>query len=349
MVLGIDTALEHINNLEKEIADLVREILDDTALTNARQALEDLEKTAKEFTYVTQKKKLDKLAKDIAKYDQAYTYPYLDEDYYKQDNTGIDTALEHINNLEKETADLVREILDDTALTNARQALEDLEKTAKEFTYVTQKKKLDKLAKDIAKYDKAYTYPYLDEDYYKQDNTGIDTALEHINNLEKEIADLVREILDDTALTNAQQALEDLEKTAKEFTYVSQKKKLDKLGKDIAKYDKAYTYPYLDEDYYKQDNTGKFENRGRGGYRRHYTFSDTSASDSSDGEQPGTSSTHFQLQPQELFLGRSRGEENRQRGRRGEAGEGTEGVSSFKNPTENARPDDNNTQLHQPY
>ncbi|KAJ1190682.1 hypothetical protein NDU88_000004 [Pleurodeles waltl] len=78
MVLGIDTALEHINNLEKEIVDLVREILDNTALTNARQALEDLEKTAEEFTYVTQKKKFDKLARDIAKYDKAYTYPYLD-------------------------------------------------------------------------------------------------------------------------------------------------------------------------------------------------------------------------------------------------------------------------------
>ncbi|KAJ1134857.1 hypothetical protein NDU88_001303 [Pleurodeles waltl] len=117
---------------------------------------------------------------------------------------------------------------------------------------------------------------------------GIDTALEHLNKLEKEIADLVREILDDTALTNTCQALEDLEKTAKEFTYITQKKKLDKLAKDIAKYDKAYTYPYLDEDYYKQDHTGKFVNRGRGGYRRYYTFSDTSASDSSDSEQAGT-------------------------------------------------------------
>ncbi|KAJ1134866.1 hypothetical protein NDU88_001312 [Pleurodeles waltl] len=96
---------------------------------------------------------------------------------------------------------------------------------------------------------------------------GIDTALEHINKLEKEIANLVREILDDTALTNVRQALEDLEKTAKEFAYITQKKKLDKLAKDMAKYDKAYTYPYLDEDYYKQDHTGKFVNRGRGGYR----------------------------------------------------------------------------------
>ncbi|KAJ1194051.1 hypothetical protein NDU88_003346 [Pleurodeles waltl] len=85
MVLGIDTALKHITKLEKEIDDLAKEILEDTALTNARQALEALEKTAKEFKYFTQKKKLDKLAKDIAKYDKTHTYPYLDEDYYKQD------------------------------------------------------------------------------------------------------------------------------------------------------------------------------------------------------------------------------------------------------------------------
>ncbi|KAJ1128634.1 hypothetical protein NDU88_007009 [Pleurodeles waltl] len=98
---------------------------------------------------------------------------------------------------------------------------------------------------------------------------GIDTALEHIAKLEKEIEDLAKEILEDTALTNARQALEALEKTSKEFTFITQKKKLDKLAKDIAKYDKSSTYPYLDEDYYKQDQTGKFVNRGRGGYRRY--------------------------------------------------------------------------------
>ncbi|KAJ1162690.1 hypothetical protein NDU88_003157 [Pleurodeles waltl] len=90
---------------------------------------------------------------------------------------------------------------------------------------------------------------------------GIDTALRHITKLEKEIDDLAKEILEDTALTNAHQALKALEKTSKEFTYIEQKKKLDKLAKDIVKYDKTYTYPYLDEDYYKQDQSGKFVNR----------------------------------------------------------------------------------------
>ncbi|KAJ1141379.1 hypothetical protein NDU88_007712 [Pleurodeles waltl] len=118
---------------------------------------------------------------------------------------------------------------------------------------------------------------------------GIDTALEHITILKKEIQDLAKEILEDTALTNARQALEALEKTAKEFTYITQKKKLNKLAKDIAKYDETYTFPYLDEDYYKQDQSGKFVNRGRGGYRRYLTFSDTSASDSSDSEQQDAS------------------------------------------------------------
>ncbi|KAJ1205862.1 hypothetical protein NDU88_001287 [Pleurodeles waltl] len=118
---------------------------------------------------------------------------------------------------------------------------------------------------------------------------GIDTALENITKLEKEIEGLTKEILDVTTLTNAKEALEALEKTSAEFTYITQQKKLDKLAKDLAKYDNKLTYPDTDEDYYKQDGTGKYVNKGRGGYKKYVTFSDTSVSDSSDSELPGPS------------------------------------------------------------
>ncbi|KAJ1205479.1 hypothetical protein NDU88_000913 [Pleurodeles waltl] len=109
---------------------------------------------------------------------------------------------------------------------------------------------------------------------------GIHTALEHVTKLEKEMEECTKEILDDTALTNAKEALEALEKTSSEFTYITQQKKLDKLAKDLAKYDNKLTYPYIDEDYYKQDDTGKYVNKGRGAYKKYVTFSDTSVSDS---------------------------------------------------------------------
>ncbi|KAJ1112630.1 hypothetical protein NDU88_000891 [Pleurodeles waltl] len=147
---------------------------------------------------------------------------------------------------------------------------------------------------------------------------GLDTALERMNRLE---------ISEDTALTNAKEALEALEKTTAEFTYITQQKKLDKLAKDLVRYDKNITYPYLHKDYYKQDETGKYVNRSRSGYRRYMGFSDTSATDSSDSEAsgPNTDKTqeergHTDHPEPSSFLGRGQSPLTIQRGRRGRGG-----------------------------
>lgn len=42
MVLGIDTMIEYIHKLIKEITDINQEILDDEALTNDKEALDKL-------------------------------------------------------------------------------------------------------------------------------------------------------------------------------------------------------------------------------------------------------------------------------------------------------------------
>ncbi|KAJ1212543.1 hypothetical protein NDU88_000198 [Pleurodeles waltl] len=118
---------------------------------------------------------------------------------------------------------------------------------------------------------------------------GINTALEHITKLEKEIEEVTKETLDDIALTNAKEELEALDEASAEFTYITQQKRLDKLAKDLAKCDKKLTYPFIDEDYSQQDATGKYVNTGLGVYKKYVTFSDTSVSDSSDSELPGPS------------------------------------------------------------
>ncbi|KAJ1155399.1 hypothetical protein NDU88_008129 [Pleurodeles waltl] len=101
---------------------------------------------------------------------------------------------------------------------------------------------------------------------------GVETALEEVQKLMKEIADLRKEISDNKALVNAKEALERLDGTMKDFDTNTQTYKLDKLARDISLYDKKLTYPYLTEEYYKQDARGRFSTRGHGGPRR-YTSS----------------------------------------------------------------------------
>lgn len=118
---------------------------------------------------------------------------------------------------------------------------------------------------------------------------GVETALEEVERLIKEIGELRNEITEDSALTNAKEALERLERTLKEFDIFTQSTKLDKLSKDIKFFDKKITYPYLTEGYYNQESQGRHTTRGRGGYRRYNTFSNSSVSSGSESEQPSTS------------------------------------------------------------
>ncbi|KAJ1082090.1 hypothetical protein NDU88_002260 [Pleurodeles waltl] len=88
MVLGVETALEEVKKLMKEIAELRKEIFENQALANAKEALDRLERTMKDFDVKTQAFKLDKLARDINVYDERVTHPYLGDDYYKQESRG---------------------------------------------------------------------------------------------------------------------------------------------------------------------------------------------------------------------------------------------------------------------
>ncbi|KAJ1202790.1 hypothetical protein NDU88_006586 [Pleurodeles waltl] len=119
---------------------------------------------------------------------------------------------------------------------------------------------------------------------------GVETALEEVQKLTKEIAELKNKILENKTVINAKKALK---RTIKVFDINTQAYKLDKLARDINLYDKKVTYPYLIDDYYKQDSRGRYSTRGRGGSRRYTTFSESSgASDGeSDNEEPSTSMT----------------------------------------------------------
>ncbi|KAJ1175125.1 hypothetical protein NDU88_000416 [Pleurodeles waltl] len=117
---------------------------------------------------------------------------------------------------------------------------------------------------------------------------GVDTALEEVQKLVKEIADLKKEILDNKALGNAREALERLERSMKDFVNNTQTFKLDKFARDISFYDKKVTYPCLSDEYYKQDSRGRFSTRVRGGLRQFTTVSESSGSTGggeSDNEQ----------------------------------------------------------------
>ncbi|KAJ1097665.1 hypothetical protein NDU88_002782 [Pleurodeles waltl] len=107
---------------------------------------------------------------------------------------------------------------------------------------------------------------------------GVETALEEVRKLMKEIADLRKEISENKPLVNAKEALERRDRTMRDFDTNTQTYKLDKLARDISLYDKKLTYPYLTEEYYKQDVRGRFSTRGRGGLRRYTTFSESSVS-----------------------------------------------------------------------
>ncbi|KAJ1193494.1 hypothetical protein NDU88_002791 [Pleurodeles waltl] len=122
---------------------------------------------------------------------------------------------------------------------------------------------------------------------------GVETALEEIKKLMKEIAEIKKEILDNKALVNAKEALNRLERNVRDFDTKTQAFKLDKLAKDINQYDKRVTYPYLMDDYYKQESRGRFFSKNQGGYRQYTTFSESSGGSGgdSDNEQPSMSTT----------------------------------------------------------
>lgn len=160
---------------------------------------------------------------------------------------------------------------------------------------------------------------------------GVETAAEQVVSLSKEIADLKAEILGDNTLTKAKEALDSLEVTIKDFDTTAQTKKLEKLARDLRLFDKKLVYPYLQPDYFKQDNQGRFTNRGRGGYRgrqNYTTFSDSSYSSGSEVEAgPSTSYSYPPYPPQDTtyqqyppqfpphFLDQGRGQWRPPRGR----------------------------------
>ena len=82
MVLGIETAIKHIRLLKNEIEELEKKILGDQSINNAKQALDNLEATIKEFEKINISKKTEKLQWDIRKYNKERTYPYLRKDFY---------------------------------------------------------------------------------------------------------------------------------------------------------------------------------------------------------------------------------------------------------------------------
>ncbi|KAJ1124910.1 hypothetical protein NDU88_003357 [Pleurodeles waltl] len=120
---------------------------------------------------------------------------------------------------------------------------------------------------------------------------GVETALEEVQKLMKEITELKKDIIENKALVNAKEALGPLDRSMEDFDTNTQMFKLNKLARDISLYDKKQTYPYLLEDYYKQDTRGKYSTRGRSGPRRYTTFSESSGTSGgeSDTEQPSTS------------------------------------------------------------
>ncbi|KAJ1107175.1 hypothetical protein NDU88_004568 [Pleurodeles waltl] len=105
---------------------------------------------------------------------------------------------------------------------------------------------------------------------------GVETALEEVQKLMKEITELKKEIIENKALVNAKEALDRLDRNMKDFDTNTQMYKLNKLARDISLYDKKQTYPYLLEDYYKQDTRGRYSTRGRNGPSRNATFSESS-------------------------------------------------------------------------
>ncbi|KAJ1119286.1 hypothetical protein NDU88_007472 [Pleurodeles waltl] len=85
LAAGVEAAHEEEQKLTKEIEDLKKEILENKALANAKEALEHLERTIRDFDMNTQVHKLDKLTKDIGFCDRNLTHAYLAKEYYKQD------------------------------------------------------------------------------------------------------------------------------------------------------------------------------------------------------------------------------------------------------------------------
>ena len=84
MVLSIDTALKHLRSLKIQIDDLTNKIVSDQTIGNAKQALENLEASIRDFEKFNITKKTDKLQKDIKRYNKERTYPYLKKDFYHQ-------------------------------------------------------------------------------------------------------------------------------------------------------------------------------------------------------------------------------------------------------------------------
>ena len=88
MVLGVETALEHAKQELKDIEALEKELLETDAITDARTALDKLNKSIQEFSAFELKKKVDKVKKDIQFFTKEKAYPYLQEDYYTQNPFG---------------------------------------------------------------------------------------------------------------------------------------------------------------------------------------------------------------------------------------------------------------------
>ena len=88
MVLGVETALEHAKQELKDIEALEKELLDSDAITDARTALDKLNRSIQEFSDFELKKKIDQVKKDIQFFTKEKAYPYLLEDYYTQNPLG---------------------------------------------------------------------------------------------------------------------------------------------------------------------------------------------------------------------------------------------------------------------
>ncbi|KAJ1124909.1 hypothetical protein NDU88_003356 [Pleurodeles waltl] len=134
---------------------------------------------------------------------------------------------------------------------------------------------------------------------------GVETALEEVQKLMKEITELKKDIIENKALVNAKEALGPLDRSMKDFDTNTQMFKLNKLARDISLYDKKQTYPYLLEDYYKQDTRGKYSTRGRSGPRRYTTFSESSGtSGEAWREARGSFETHGEVTLDYVCLGK---------------------------------------------